>query len=201
MCDVVTVFDQAIFALLIGPLQLPSRLRDYIMSASPPKEPDVEQNANSGVEQDHMDRDQEGTQGTGLDFEVKEQDRWLPIANGWCTFHFCPYVYYSPCWCHRTRRLDHGLLICSALALPAMQHCARLERCISPLCESECATLQLLFSQHLLIRRGFSSFPVMVWFAAFLYADWCGISTTQRALSTSASTTHLSQYAFCQARA
>src|ERR1700753_1261454 len=59
------------------------------MSASPPKEPDVEQNANSGEEQEHMDRDQEGTQGTGLDFEVKEQDRWLPIANGWCTFHLC----------------------------------------------------------------------------------------------------------------
>ncbi len=58
------------------------------MSASPPKEPDVEQNAQSGEEQEHMDRDQEGTQGTGLDFEVKEQDRWLPIANGWCTFHF-----------------------------------------------------------------------------------------------------------------
>ncbi|KIW65537.1 nuclear transcription factor Y subunit beta [Phialophora macrospora] len=51
------------------------------MSASPPKEPDVEQNAQSGEEQEHMDRDQEGTQGTGLDFEVKEQDRWLPIAN------------------------------------------------------------------------------------------------------------------------
>ena len=29
-----------------------------------------------------MDREQEGTQGQGLgDFEVKEQDRWLPIAN------------------------------------------------------------------------------------------------------------------------
>ncbi|OAL28210.1 nuclear transcription factor Y subunit beta [Fonsecaea nubica] len=51
------------------------------MSASPPKEPDVEQNAHSGEEQDHMDREQEGAQGAGLDFEVKEQDRWLPIAN------------------------------------------------------------------------------------------------------------------------
>ncbi|EXJ74282.1 nuclear transcription Y subunit beta [Cladophialophora psammophila CBS 110553] len=51
------------------------------MSASPPKEPDVEQNAQSGEEQDHMDREQEGAQGAGLDFEVKEQDRWLPIAN------------------------------------------------------------------------------------------------------------------------
>ncbi|KIW92124.1 nuclear transcription factor Y subunit beta [Cladophialophora bantiana CBS 173.52] len=51
------------------------------MSASPPKEPDVEQNAQSGEEQDHMDREQEGAQGAGLEFEVKEQDRWLPIAN------------------------------------------------------------------------------------------------------------------------
>ncbi|EXJ88154.1 nuclear transcription Y subunit beta [Capronia coronata CBS 617.96] len=52
------------------------------MSTSPPKEPDVEQSAQSGEEQDHMDREQEGAQGTGAgDFEVKEQDRWLPIAN------------------------------------------------------------------------------------------------------------------------
>ena len=55
------------------------------MSDSPPKEPDVEQNAHSGEEQDPMDREQEGIQGAA-DFEVKEQDRWLPIANGWCTF-------------------------------------------------------------------------------------------------------------------
>ena len=53
------------------------------MSDSPPKEQDVEQNAQSGEEQEHMDRDQESAQGQGLgDFEVKEQDRWLPIANG-----------------------------------------------------------------------------------------------------------------------
>jgi hypothetical protein len=57
------------------------------MSNSPPKEPDVEQSAQSGEEQDHMDREQEGAQGTGLgEFEVKEQDRWLPIANGWSRF-------------------------------------------------------------------------------------------------------------------
>jgi nuclear transcription Y subunit beta len=62
------------------------------MSASPPKEPDVEQNAQSGEEQEHMDRDQEGTQGLGADFEVKEQDRWLPIANGWCTS--VPFAYF-----------------------------------------------------------------------------------------------------------
>ena len=58
------------------------------MSDSPPKnEQDVEQSAQSGEEQDHMDREQEGGHGQGLgDFEVKEQDRWLPIANGWLRF-------------------------------------------------------------------------------------------------------------------
>jgi hypothetical protein len=55
------------------------------MSNSPPTEKDVEHSAQSGEEQEHMDREQEGAQGAGLgDFEVKEQDRWLPIANGWC---------------------------------------------------------------------------------------------------------------------
>ncbi|KAJ9662508.1 hypothetical protein H2198_001397 [Neophaeococcomyces mojaviensis] len=50
------------------------------MAASPPKEPDVEQ-TQSGEEEGDMSRQDEG-QGGGLgDFEVKEQDRWLPIAN------------------------------------------------------------------------------------------------------------------------
>jgi hypothetical protein len=63
------------------------------MSTSPPKEPDVEQTAQSGDEQDHMDREQEGQAGTGLgEFEVKEQDRWLPIANGWCCFFSHPFT-------------------------------------------------------------------------------------------------------------
>lgn len=53
------------------------------MSDSPPPEKDVEQNAQSGEEQDNIDRNEEGAQGPGMtDFEVKEQDRWLPIANG-----------------------------------------------------------------------------------------------------------------------
>lgn len=90
------------------------------MSASPPKEPDVEQNAQSGEEQDHMDREQEGTQGTGLDFEVKEQDRWLPIANGW--YSFSP-MFTSPC--HQVQAatpagMASPPLICSTLALQAM---------------------------------------------------------------------------------
>jgi hypothetical protein len=56
------------------------------MADSPSKaDPDVEPNQHSGDDDNtHMDRDQEGVQGQGLgDFEVKEQDRWLPIANGW----------------------------------------------------------------------------------------------------------------------
>ena len=52
------------------------------MSDSPPPEKDVEQNAQSGEEQDNLERTEEGGQGPMTDFEVKEQDRWLPIANG-----------------------------------------------------------------------------------------------------------------------
>ncbi|PLB41936.1 nuclear transcription factor Y subunit beta [Aspergillus candidus] len=49
-------------------------------SASPSKEPEVDPEIQSGEEQD-MDKDQlEHGQGQG-EFEVKEQDRWLPIAN------------------------------------------------------------------------------------------------------------------------
>jgi len=51
-----------------------------------------------------MDREQESTQQGLGDFEVKEQDRWLPIANGWLCF-----ITESP--------LSQGL-ICSSLALP-----------------------------------------------------------------------------------
>lgn len=56
------------------------------MSNSPPlKDADHEQSAQSGEEHDHqMEHEQEGAHGQALgDFEVKEQDRWLPIANGW----------------------------------------------------------------------------------------------------------------------
>ncbi|OCT49173.1 hypothetical protein CLCR_04916 [Cladophialophora carrionii] len=91
------------------------------MSASPPKEPDVEQNAQSGEEQEHMDRDQEGTQGTGLDFEVKEQDRWLPIANA----SFVSFVVASPSpqpWFGS--QLSYTLT--GAVTRPLTQHCQSL---------------------------------------------------------------------------
>ena len=55
------------------------------MSPSPPKETDVEQADPSPDNSEHMDRgDPEAAQrDLTYEFEVKEQDRWLPIANGW----------------------------------------------------------------------------------------------------------------------
>lgn len=56
------------------------------MSSTPPKKEGVEQAAQSPDEEDPapMDREAQETQaqGLGYEFEVKEQDRWLPIANG-----------------------------------------------------------------------------------------------------------------------
>ncbi|RDW93540.1 nuclear transcription factor Y subunit beta [Aspergillus mulundensis] len=50
-------------------------------STSPSKEPEVEQEPQSGEEHEQMDKEQDlHGQGQG-EFEVKEQDRWLPIAN------------------------------------------------------------------------------------------------------------------------
>ncbi|KAF9883137.1 hypothetical protein FE257_004057 [Aspergillus nanangensis] len=49
-------------------------------SASPSKEPEVEPEVQSGEEQEQMEKEQDQAHGQG-EFEVKEQDRWLPIAN------------------------------------------------------------------------------------------------------------------------
>ncbi|KAI9784163.1 MAG: Nuclear transcription factor Y subunit B-3 [Geoglossum umbratile] len=54
------------------------------MSASPQKDLDVEPGAQSPDDTDApMDKEAQDqqAQGTGYEFEVKEQDRWLPIAN------------------------------------------------------------------------------------------------------------------------
>ena len=52
------------------------------MSVSPPKE-----NADAGDatpdNSETMERGEEAQAREAYDFEVKEQDRWLPIANGW----------------------------------------------------------------------------------------------------------------------
>ncbi|KAL1603960.1 transcriptional activator hap3 [Paraconiothyrium brasiliense] len=54
------------------------------MSSTPPKNDGVEQAPQSPDDSEpHMDREAQETQaqGLGYEFEVKEQDRWLPIAN------------------------------------------------------------------------------------------------------------------------
>jgi len=54
------------------------------MSDTPPKKLDVEPGVQSADDSEpHMDREPQDTQapGLGYEFEVKEQDRWLPIAN------------------------------------------------------------------------------------------------------------------------
>ncbi|KAF2253144.1 hypothetical protein BU26DRAFT_419286 [Trematosphaeria pertusa] len=54
------------------------------MSSTPPKKEGVEPSAQSPDDSEpHMDREAQETQaqGLGYEFEVKEQDRWLPIAN------------------------------------------------------------------------------------------------------------------------
>lgn len=52
------------------------------MSVSPPKE-DVEAVGPSPENSDLMDRGDPEAQAGFYDLDVKEQDRWLPIANGW----------------------------------------------------------------------------------------------------------------------
>lgn len=63
----------------------------YIMSASPPtKDTDVEQGDPTPENSGDMDRgDTEAAQRDApfSEFDVKEQDRWLPIANGWSLVH------------------------------------------------------------------------------------------------------------------
>ncbi|KAE8145462.1 histone-fold-containing protein [Aspergillus avenaceus] len=50
-------------------------------SASPSKEPEVEPEVQSGEEQEQMEKEQQDQAQNQGEFEVKEQDRWLPIAN------------------------------------------------------------------------------------------------------------------------
>lgn len=55
--------------------------RPNIMSASPPKETEVEQ-ASPDDPDAQMNDPQDPHASGAYEFEVKEQDRWLPIANG-----------------------------------------------------------------------------------------------------------------------
>ena len=70
------------------------------MAADPLKKESEESGAQSGAQSPEesdlpMDRDSHDTQAQGLayELEVKEQDRWLPIANGLCSLSLrCPYM-------------------------------------------------------------------------------------------------------------
>ena len=55
------------------------------MSASPAKDADVEPGDPTPENSGDMERgDTEGTRDAAYnELDVKEQDRWLPIANGW----------------------------------------------------------------------------------------------------------------------
>ena len=100
----------------------------YNMSASPPtKELNVDPGAQS-PDDESMSRDPDAQQqGLGYEFEVKEQDRWLPIANGGsihlssltlslldlrvCLFHHVPCRSCRSCtspsdWSHRAPLRD-----------------------------------------------------------------------------------------------
>lgn len=66
------------------------------MSDSPQSNPkEVEQGAPSGDDEaQQMNENQDPHQsGHGYEFEVKEQDRWLPIANGTCCVSRPPLVF------------------------------------------------------------------------------------------------------------
>lgn len=52
------------------------------MSLSPPKE-GVEPGDATPEHSESMERGEEAQVREAYEFEVKEQDRWLPIANGW----------------------------------------------------------------------------------------------------------------------
>jgi hypothetical protein len=63
-------------------LQL-SGVNKVIMSSPAKSPPDVEQGGvNSGEDPDAQMNQDPHASGLGYEFEVKEQDRWLPIANG-----------------------------------------------------------------------------------------------------------------------
>ena len=63
--------------------------------SSPPKEADTEVPQTPDENKQPDDTNNPMDDQTGAEIEVKEQDRWLPIANG--TFH--PRLLELPVWC------------------------------------------------------------------------------------------------------
>lgn len=74
----------------------------------------MEVGAQSPDEQEHMDRDQPepSQQPPVFDFEVKEQDRWLPIANGESSpsyFMPRPALFYLCLWADASFPAPHSV--------------------------------------------------------------------------------------------
>lgn len=67
-----------------SPTQSPRETKELDPTTTPPGENDDETNDPTG----EMSRNEHDP---GYDFEVKEQDRWLPIANGKCTPPLCSF--------------------------------------------------------------------------------------------------------------
>ena len=78
------------------------------MSASPPEKADVEQGDPTPENSEQMDRgDGEGARDAAYnELDVKEQDRWLPIANGWLPRY--PFFTVLRSGCPRTHRRCHA---------------------------------------------------------------------------------------------
>jgi hypothetical protein len=66
------------------------------MPGSGPHKTDVAPGQSPDGDEQHMDREgaDAQAQGLGYEFEVKEQDRWLPIANGAYTIP-CPLLLFD----------------------------------------------------------------------------------------------------------
>ncbi len=100
-----------------------------------------------------MDREQEGAQQGLGDFEVKEQDRWLPIANGWSRF------------------ISEPVVAVFDLLVPCVTYCEF--ACLTmALCESGGFASSQTFWQEDLIRRNHLP-PAMICIAAQLSLVSC----------------------------
>ncbi|MCJ1352831.1 MAG: hypothetical protein MMC33_002815 [Icmadophila ericetorum] len=98
------------------------------MSVSPPKETDVEQGDPSPDNSEHMDRGDTEAQARELafEFEVKEQDRWLPIANGWFSMrHHVPMKStYISAAATALRRAVNGVASGQVIRMACPERCA-----------------------------------------------------------------------------
>ena len=96
------------------------------MSPSPQPEQEVDQQDQSPDDNDlNAEKDMnrpEDDPNFQYDFEVKEQDRWLPIANGeWNSFiPYCPTLHNHCCACSRSSNAPAFSLPWLACVCPAL---------------------------------------------------------------------------------